>query len=80
MKNQIKILQIILLTFMFSGVFAQQNNDPILLNVAGENITKSEFLRVYQKNNTKEQLIDKKALDEYLELYNRSAKPVNMKG
>ena len=28
-----------------------------------------QFLRVYQKNNTKDQAIDKKALDEYLELY-----------
>ncbi|MCX6229955.1 MAG: peptidylprolyl isomerase [Bacteroidetes bacterium] len=69
MKNQIKILQIFLFTLIFSNVFAQQNNDPVLLNVAGENITKSEFLRVYQKNNAKDQAIDKKALDEYLELY-----------
>ncbi|MFZ4400066.1 MAG: peptidylprolyl isomerase [Bacteroidales bacterium] len=64
-----KILQIFLYTFIFSSVFAQQNNDPVLLKIAGENITKSEFLRVYQKNNSKDQAIDKKALDEYLELY-----------
>ncbi len=68
MKNM-KFIQIFLYTFLFSSVFAQQNNDPVLLKVAGENITKSEFLRVYQKNNTKDQAIDKKALDEYLELY-----------
>lgn len=55
--------------FIFTGSFAQQNNDPVLLNVAGENITKSEFLRVFQKNNAKDQPIDKKALDEYMELY-----------
>ncbi len=69
MKKNMKLIQIFLYTFIFSGVFAQQNNDPILLNVAGENITKSEFLRVYQKNNTKDQAFDQKALDEYLELY-----------
>ena len=68
MKNM-KFLQVFLYTIIFSSVFAQQNNDPILLKIAGENISKSEFLRVYQKNNAKDQAIDKKALDEYLELY-----------
>jgi len=69
MKNNMKILQVFLYTFVFSSVFAQQNSDPILLKIAGENITKTEFMRVYQKNNTKDQAIDKKALDEYLELF-----------
>ncbi len=69
MKKTIKFLPILLGTFIFTSAFAQQNNDPILLKVAGENITKSEFIRVYQKNNSKDQAIDKKALDEYLELY-----------
>ncbi|NVN95513.1 MAG: peptidylprolyl isomerase [Bacteroidetes bacterium] len=64
-----KFLQFFLYTFLFTSVFAQQNNDPILLKVAGENISKSEFIRVYQKNNAKDQAIDKKALNEYLELY-----------
>ncbi len=64
-----KQLLFIFALFIFSGSFAQQNNDPILLKIAGENISKSEFLRVFQKNNIKDQPIDKKALDEYLELY-----------
>ena len=46
-----------------------QNTDQVLMNVAGENITKSEFLGVYQKNNTKGEAIDKKSLDEYLDLF-----------
>ena len=28
-------------------------NDPVLVNVAGQNITRSEFERVYYKNNNK---------------------------
>jgi len=43
--------------------------DPVLLTVAGENITKSEFLRVYQKNNFKDQPMDEKSIREYLDLY-----------
>jgi peptidyl-prolyl cis-trans isomerase SurA len=46
-----------------------QNSDQVLMNIAGENITKSEFLGVYQKNNIKGEAIDKKSLDEYLDLY-----------
>ncbi len=44
--------------------------DPVLLTINGENITKSEFLSVYQKNNANKQApIDEKSLNEYLELY-----------
>jgi peptidyl-prolyl cis-trans isomerase SurA len=46
-----------------------QNADQVLMNIAGENITKSEFLGVYQKNNTKGEAIDQKSLDEYLDLF-----------
>lgn len=70
--NQMKITKLILtfvILFSLSGSYAQQNTEPYLLNIAGENISKSEFLRVFQKNNNKDQAIDKKALDEYLELY-----------
>ena len=71
-NKQMKVTKSILILFAlftFSGSFAQQNNEPYLLNIAGENISKAEFLRVFQKNNTKDQAIDKKALDEYLDLY-----------
>jgi len=44
--------------------------EPILLTIGGENVTKSEFLNVYQKNNqNKTAPIDQKSLNEYLELY-----------
>ncbi len=54
---------------MASTSIAQKDNDPVLLQIAGENVTKSEFLRIYQKNNLKDQPIDKKALQDYLELF-----------
>jgi peptidyl-prolyl cis-trans isomerase SurA len=53
---------------LFSQVWAQ-NSDQVLMNIAGENVTKSEFLGVYQKNNTKGEVIDQKSLDEYLDLF-----------
>jgi peptidyl-prolyl cis-trans isomerase SurA len=53
---------------LFSQVWSQ-NSDQVLMNIAGENVTKSEFLGVYQKNNTKGEVIDQKSLDEYLDLF-----------
>ncbi|NVO19793.1 MAG: peptidylprolyl isomerase [Bacteroidetes bacterium] len=46
-----------------------QSNDPVLLKVADESITRGEFLKVYQKNNTKGEAIERKALEEYLDLF-----------
>lgn len=46
-----------------------QEKDPVILTVAGEEITKSEFLNVYQKNNVNGEVIDRKSLEEYMELY-----------
>ncbi len=46
-----------------------QTKDSVLLNVAGNNITKAEFERVYYKNNNKENSNDEKSVREYLDLY-----------
>jgi len=53
----------------FSAAIGQIENDPVLLSIADENITKSEFLAVYQKNNVEGEVLDKKSLEEYLELF-----------
>jgi peptidyl-prolyl cis-trans isomerase SurA len=58
----------VLLCMSVSTVFAQEK-DPVILKVAGEEITKSEFLNVYQKNNVNGEVIDRKSLEEYMELY-----------
>ncbi|MEI6122775.1 MAG: peptidylprolyl isomerase [Bacteroidota bacterium] len=63
------VIFLFLIFIGFSGITKAQVNDPILLNVAGENITKSEFLNVYQKNNVKGDAMDRKSLEEYLDLY-----------
>ncbi|MCF8299022.1 MAG: peptidylprolyl isomerase [Saprospiraceae bacterium] len=46
-----------------------QTKDKILLTIADENITKTEFVNVYKKNNIKGETFDKKSLEEYLELF-----------
>ncbi|PKP49177.1 MAG: peptidylprolyl isomerase [Bacteroidetes bacterium HGW-Bacteroidetes-11] len=46
-----------------------QQKDQVILTVAGETITRSEFLNVYQKNNVNGEVIDRKSLEEYMELY-----------
>src|SRR5258706_12979448 len=40
-----------------------------ILTIAGEDVTKAEFERVYKKNNTKETSYDRKAVTDYLNLY-----------
>lgn len=61
-----------------SGIFAflflclstlLQAQDPVILTVAGEETTKSEFLNVFKKNNVNGEVIDRKSLEEYMELY-----------
>ena len=45
-----------------------QTDDPIVMTVAGKPVTKSEFVYSYNKNNG-EDVIDKKTVNEYAELY-----------
>ena len=52
---------------MSAAVQAQQN-DPIIMTVAGVDVPRSEFEYSYNKNNT-DGVIDKKTVDEYVELF-----------
>ena len=45
-----------------------QIEDPIVMTVNGEDVTRSEFEYSYNKNNT-ELVVDKASLDEYVELF-----------
>lgn len=64
------IFGIIALLFLsFSTFLHAQDKDPVVLSVAGEDITRSEFLNVYQKNNINGEAIDQKSLEEYMQLY-----------
>ena len=60
---------IALFLLSFSTLLHAQDKDPVILSVAGEDITRSEFLNVYQKNNINGEAIDQKSLEEYMELY-----------
>jgi peptidyl-prolyl cis-trans isomerase SurA len=48
--------------------FSQKNKDKILLTIDDNNITLSEFERIYKKNNTSTQY-DSKSVEEYLDLF-----------
>lgn len=48
--------------------FSQQ--DPVLMEVDGKKVTKSEFLQIYLKNNPNPKY-DKQSLDEYMDLFKK---------
>jgi peptidyl-prolyl cis-trans isomerase SurA len=52
-----------------SAVYSQQK-DPVLLEINGKPVTKSEFLQIYLKNNN-DPKFDKASLDEYMELFKK---------
>ena len=60
--------------FVFCGLISfytyAQKNDPIVLEINNKPITKSEFLKVYLKNNPNPKF-DKTSIDEYLNLYKK---------
>ncbi|HRY98793.1 MAG TPA: peptidylprolyl isomerase [Bacteroidales bacterium] len=58
-----------LLALTLGGARVSAQSDPVLLEVDGEKIALSEFLRIYNKNNLRNEPTDRKALEEYLELY-----------
>ena len=45
-----------------------QADDPVVMTINGEDITRSEFEYSYNKNNT-DLVVDKASLDEYVELF-----------
>jgi peptidyl-prolyl cis-trans isomerase SurA len=64
-----KSLVITLLAFIaFSGSLFAQAADPVLMNINGKPVLKSEFEYIYNKNNSNNSL-DKKTLDEYVDLF-----------
>lgn len=65
MKKKLLLVFGILLVL---GAKAQQ--DPVLMEINGKPVTKSEFLQIYLKNNT-DPKYDKASLDEYMELFKK---------
>ena len=68
MKNNFfKTALLVALLIGSVDLFAQKE-DPVLLTVDGQNVSLSEFEAVYKKNN-RDEVVDQKDLEEYLELY-----------
>ncbi|TAL57425.1 MAG: hypothetical protein EPN85_14165 [Bacteroidetes bacterium] len=69
MKSKISCLTTAI--FLFSlAAFAQQPANSILMTIGNEKVTVDDFLAVYKKNNNKDGTpLDKKSMEEYLNLY-----------
>lgn len=62
---------LIALGFSFAlGTIATAQQDPVLMEINGKKITKSDFLQVYLKNNNNPKY-DQQTLDDYIELYKK---------
>ena len=62
-------LKAILAAMLLAGTTAYaQTNDPVIMTVNGEPVTRSEFEYSYNKNNS-EGVIDKKTVEEYVDLF-----------
>ncbi|MBL0048597.1 MAG: peptidylprolyl isomerase [Bacteroidetes bacterium] len=60
-----------LATVLIASTFATvaQDKDPVLMTIAGKNITRSEFQSIYNKNNPKNSEADSKSIDDYVQLF-----------
>jgi peptidyl-prolyl cis-trans isomerase SurA len=68
MKNTILKTALLFSVLLLSSNLFAQEKDPVLLTVDGQSISLSEFEAVYKKNN-RDEVVDQKDLEEYLELY-----------
>ena len=50
------------------GTAFAQNDDPTIMTINGQPVSRSEFEYSYNKNNS-EGVIDKKSVDEYVDLF-----------
>jgi peptidyl-prolyl cis-trans isomerase SurA len=65
MKNTFLFIIAFALTFKLSA-----QTDPVIMEIDGQKVTKSEFLQIYLKNNN-DPKYDKESLDEYMELFKK---------
>ncbi len=72
MRNSLLITtlkSVIVAILLIPAAAPAQQNDPTLLTIDKQNITVSEFMSVYKKNNLEGEVLDRKSLEDYLELY-----------
>ena len=56
-------------SFLFVQIVAAQK-EPIVMEINGKSVTKSEFLQIYLKNNN-DPKYDKQTLDDYVEMFKK---------
>ena len=61
-------LKILFAALTVCGTMGAQTDDPVVMVVNGEPVTRSEFEYSFNKNNS-EGVIDKKSVDEYVDLF-----------
>jgi len=65
-----KTFRLIVTVFaIYLGGLALGQDNRTLVTIAGEDVSVDDFMYVYKKNNTQDNMLDKKSIDEYLELY-----------
>lgn len=69
MKSTLKLFVLVFFIVINLKSFSQQNNNKVLLKIDNQSFTLEEFMYVYTKNNVQGEVIDKKNIDEYLDLY-----------
>lgn len=65
MKKTLVLLALLMPTL----VFAQAWKNKTLIKIGEKSITAREFMDVYEKNNVKSDIVDKKDVDDYLNMY-----------
>ena len=63
-----KIKSLLVAMSLMAGSAFAQTADPIIMTIGGKNIKRSEFEYAYNKN-AAETTIDKKSIDEYVDLF-----------
>ena len=66
--NRIKVLALVL-AMLPMAVSAQSWKSKTMMTAGDKNITAGEFMQIYEKNNVTGEVLDKKSVDEYLDLF-----------
>jgi len=67
MKKRMLITALVMFGFLSINLVAQ--NDQTLIRIENEEISLQEFEKIYKKNNQNASILDKKSLEEYLDLF-----------
>ena len=68
--KRVKVI-VLLAVMMPTLLFAQGWKNKTLITIGDRNISAGEFMQVYEKNNVNSEVLDKKNVDEYLDMYTK---------